>query len=332
VPESHLMKIGCLIGIWILVIGMFWFSFHNANFCRGAPFDAAPSPTGTRVAEKQDCGRDEYDDFQLFVRRTGAISHFLEPERSLRLNGADAVGYVWVGDQQLLIASPRVDDIADMPDHLGEVAVSYSLYPTNSPESAHDPSSFIAVRRDIEVRYRFEADQGHGMPGVGCNLYVEADAAPELKTIGLRISANRTFQAKAWNAQRLVDVPEHVGSAILFTSASDYARPVAFVTAAALDDIEVEKKGLAIDSWQRQRKPARVPAGGFAPSWQIMWGMSEPALQRSLDKFRAGQFEIRIGYWFDNKEFIYVNSIPGATKPIEEFAQCARSGIYPGLH
>src|ERR1700753_3470373 len=100
------MKIGCLIGIWILVIGMFWFSFHNANFCRGAPFDAAPSPTGTRVAEKQDCGRDEYDDFQLFVRRTGAISHFLEPERSLRLNGADAVGYVWVGDQQLLIASP----------------------------------------------------------------------------------------------------------------------------------------------------------------------------------------------------------------------------------
>ena len=169
------------------------------------------------------------------------------------------------------------------------------------------------------------------MPGVGCSLYVEPDALPELKTIGLRISANRTFQAKAWNARQLVDMPEYVGSSILFTSASDYARPIAFVTAAALDDIEVEKTGLAVDSWQRQRKPLRVPAGGLGPAWQIMWGMSEPALQKGLDKLKAGQFQIRIGYWFENKEFVYVNSLPGAIKPIEQFTQCARSAIYPGL-
>jgi hypothetical protein len=320
-----------LIGISILVIGAFWFNFHDANFCRGEPFDAALSPAGAMVAEKQDCGRDEYSDFRLFIRGTKGIGRFLEPEHSLRLNAEDSVGYVWVSDQQLLIASPRSDDIADMPDHLGAVAVSYSHYSTTAPERTHDPSAFIAVRRNIEVRYRFEADQGHGLPGVGCNLYVEADTPPELETIGLRISATKAFPAKAWKAGQLVDMHEHLGSSILFTSASDYARPIAFVTAAALDDIEVEKTRLAGDSWQRQRKPSRVPAGGLAPAWQIMWGMSEPTLQKALDKLRAGQFEIRIGYWFDNREFIYVNSRSGAIRPIDEFAQCARTGIYPGL-
>lgn len=324
------MKNGYLIGVSIVFVGIIWFGFHDANSCRGAPFDAALSPTGTRIAEKQDCGSGEYSDFRLFAHRTG-IGRFLDPERSIRLNREDSVGYAWVSDRQLLIASPRVDDIANMPDQLGEVAISYSLYSTTAPEHTRDPSAFIAFRRDIEARYRFEADQGHGMPGVGCNLYVEADALPELKAIRLRISANRTFQAKARNARELVDLPEHVGSSILFTAASDYARPIDFVTAAALDDIEVEKTGAAIDSWQRQRQPARAPAGGFAPAWQIMWGMTEQALQKALDKLRAGQFQIKIGYWFDNKEVIYVNTLPGEIKPIEEFAQCARSGIYPSL-
>lgn len=128
------MKKGHLVGISILVTGIFWISVHDANFCRGPPFDAALSPTGIRIAEKQDCGSDEYNDFRLFVRRTG-IGYFLGPERSLRLHREDSVGYAWVSDQQLLIASPRVDDIADMPDHLGEVAISYSLYPTTAPSA-----------------------------------------------------------------------------------------------------------------------------------------------------------------------------------------------------
>jgi hypothetical protein len=99
-----------------------------------------------------------------------------------------------------------------------------------------------------------------------------------------------------------------------------------------LNDIEVEKNSIARDAWRRHRQPLLTSRGGLKSAWQIMWGLTEPELQKTLDKLRAGQFEVRLGYWFDNKEFVYVNSLPGETKPIEEFAHCARSNaIFPNL-
>jgi hypothetical protein len=316
----------------VATLGLFSFlRAFRADVCRGTPIDAMPSPDGRWVAEKRNCGGDEYDDFRLFVRQTGN-GDVPNLQESLSLSRVDSVGYVWADSQRLLIAAPRTDDVVERRAQIGKIVANYALYPTTDPERTYVPSAFIAVQKEIQASYRFEADNGIGLPGVGCTLYAEANATPELKKVKLRISANKVFQGKAWDAGHLIDTPQHVGSGILFSSESDYTVPIAFVTAAALDDVEVEKTGLATDSWERHRKPWPVPAGGFGPTWQIMWRMSEPALQRALDKLRSGRFEIRLGYWFDNKELIYVNSSPGEIKPIDEFANCARSGaIYPNL-
>lgn len=275
------------------------------------------------VAEKRNCGSDEYDDFRLFIHRNGS-NELQDVKNGLRLESGDSVGYVWASDRRLLIAAAQSDDIADRREQIEGVALTYSVYSTTDPDRVQDPSAFIAVRRNVEARYRFETDNGAGMPGIGCTLYVEVDASPELNVVGLRIGADRVFQS----AHGL----EHIGSSILFYSNSDYVYPVEFVTAAALDNIEVEKDGRAVDSWERQRTPMPVPAGGLGPAWTIMWVLTEPMLQGALDELRAGQFEIRLGYWFDDKEYVYVNSRPGETKPIEDFARCVRSGaILPEL-
>jgi hypothetical protein len=138
---------------------------------------------------------------------------------------------------------------------------------------------------------------------------------------------------KAWVAGPRADMPEHISSDILFYAKSDYSRPISFATSVALNDVQVEKNGMARDSWRRHRQPLLTAKGEMRSAWQIMWGLTASELQKTLDRFRAGQFEVRVGYWFDNREFVYVNALPGDAKAIEDFAQCVRSNlIFPDLH
>jgi hypothetical protein len=307
-------------------------NFFRAGLCGGETFDALFSPNGSRVAEKRDCGSGENSDVRLFVRRN-SDSEFPALKSGLRLNRGDSVGYVWADEQRLVVASPRPDDVLDRREHIGDVVVNYSLYSTTDPEPVRDPSAFVAVRRDIQARYRVAPKDVNGSPDLGCTLFVEADAMPELDTVKLRVTVGKYYRMKAWAAGPRTDMPEHISSDILFYAKTDYSRPISFVTSVALNDIEVEKNGMARDAWTRHRQPLLTSSGGLKSAWQIMWGLTESELQKTLDKLRAGQFEVRLGYWFDNKEFVYVNSLAGETNPIEEFAHCVRTNaIFPNLH
>jgi hypothetical protein len=187
----------------------------RADLCRGEPFDALISPNGALVAEKRDCGSESNSDVRLFVRRN-SNGEFPAFKSGLRLNRADSVGYVWADEQRLFVASPRPDDILDRREHFGDVVVNYSLYSTTDPEHVHEPSAFIAVRRDIQARYRVEPKDGIGSPDVGCTLFVEVDAMPELNTVKLRVSVGKYFRMKAWVAGPRADMPEHISSTYYF--------------------------------------------------------------------------------------------------------------------
>lgn len=307
------------------------FSIFHSNIFQGKAIDSLPSPTGARIAETRNIGVDEYDDFRLFIVGRNAESGELVYDEGLRLRRIDSVGFIWLDEHHLLIASAHADDILDKPPQVGDVAIGYSTFPTTDPAMTRDQAALLVSRRDVLAHYLSEADDGFGLLGLGCSLYVEAQAAPETEKIKIRLSAHKNYKAKAWSGGRLVEKPEKNGASLLFYSTGG-SGPVSFITAIALDDVGIVEGGLATDSWERNRRPVPVPARGFAPNWQIMWSIGEHALQRAVDKFRSGQFEIRLGYWFDNKEIVYRNSRVSDARPLEEFVHCVRkNAIFPDL-
>ncbi len=286
-----------LFGVLVVGAGAALIAYLRSDHCDRL-VESLPSPDGAWVIERYTSGCDEASWETLALRRQsevpGKARHtFLEA-------GTDySHGVAWLSNRHLLVAADTSMSYQKKLSNYRGVEISYATYP-HDPNLLRDAATASVDRHASLFDARFIKDNGYGLPGVGCNLYLETTAGTNDDRLQMRLSASRVFAIKN-SRNGAVGAPEHKGTSLLFSYSTDYKHPGLFATAVGFNQL-YSLASQPEATYTRIFKPSIAPAGNLVPSWQTQWALNKLQYLEVLKSIRAERFSISVSYWLSNKE------------------------------
>ncbi|MBF0611045.1 MAG: hypothetical protein G8345_04765 [Magnetococcales bacterium] len=300
------------------------------NGCSYRKLDALPSPNGSWTIQRAQggCTNDEGGSQLMFAMlRPGEA--FQTEKVFLKTNQANGKWDLlsafakWTDDQHLLIASPEGHTLKSMPSEVNNVKIQYVYYPLD-PNKTKDPELQKQIEKKAKFKAHFETSGGFGVPGIGCNLTVDAEDGEHLDRLSLLLRATTTFAIKSYNPALKQSVLNDAYSSYDFQilARDQVQRPDKHATGAELIGFSPQDGKSTLWTYYLNEPPGKAPSGVFSPKWGFGYRPKDPqdilAIARQV---KSGTAAIRLSYWLDNEIVTYTGE-PEDQEPFDSFEKC----------
>ncbi len=207
-------------------------------------------------------------------------------------------------------------------DEFHGIHVEYLSYP-NRTDSFADPKKQVVVTKPLEFEVQFKPRDDVGTYGDSCTLQITAKDGTTFDQVAVKFYTRTGPKIGPFEGVRIIPA----GGDVVFGRVElDGLNPLPLnVSAVALDDFSAESYMTRSD-----RAAPTASGGGRHEEKQVEWKISSRDFSRLLEELNAGVFELKIGLFLDNYEFVYSNAKPLGPNILHDFQKClVDNGVFP---